>query len=102
MPQQFVALIKQPGPRPAYYLVAEHLWGSDCNIDSDGDSQTPEDTQWTELSLSLRGTSSSHIEIDPVSIEPLVLAVRSSQESLCQQAARFIIAHSGGALERDA
>jgi hypothetical protein len=32
-----------PDARPAYYLVAEHLWGTDANIDSDGDSATPDD-----------------------------------------------------------
>lgn len=46
--------ITPEGPLPACYLVAEHLWGPGCNIDSDGDSKTPDDRHWTELTLTLR------------------------------------------------
>ena len=102
MSHDFIFHIKHPGPRPAYYLVAEHLWGRGCNIDSDGNSHTPEDTLWTELTLSLRDKSSERIDINPLSIEPLVLAVSSSQESLGWQAAQFIVNCSGGVLERHA
>lgn len=42
-----------PRDRPPYGRVADHLWGSKANIDSDGNSRTPDDTQWTELSLIL-------------------------------------------------
>jgi hypothetical protein len=100
MSHDFIFSIKNPGPRPAYYLIAEHLWGAGCNIDSDGNSRTPGDTHWTELTLSLRGESSVRIDIDPLPIDPLVLAVRSTQESLCRQAAQFIVNYSGGALEK--
>jgi hypothetical protein len=102
MSHDFIFCIKHPGLRPAYYLIAEHLWGLGCNIDSDGNSRTPDDTHWTELTLSLRGKSSVRIDIDPLSIDPLVLAVRSSQESLCRQAAQFIVNYSGGELEKNA
>ena len=91
--------IKAPGPRPVYYLIAEHLWGTGCNIDSDGDSRTPEDSDWTELSLSLRGAPGQQLDIDPISTEPLVLVVRSPQASLCSKAVKFIISFSGGTVE---
>ncbi|PPT25622.1 hypothetical protein XarbCFBP8132_19775 [Xanthomonas arboricola] len=91
--------IKAPGPRPAYYRVAEHLWGAGCNIDSDGDSRTPEDHDWTELSVSLRGAPGQQLDISPVSTEPLVLVVRSPQASLCSKAVKFIVSFSGGTVE---
>src|SRR5688572_13636966 len=40
--------IKAPGPRPEFYRIAEHLWGAGCNVDSDGDSCSPDDHDWTE------------------------------------------------------
>lgn len=42
-----------PVVRAPYYQMAKHLWGPDANTDSDGDSASPDDGQWTELSLSL-------------------------------------------------
>ena len=91
--------IKAPGPRPEFYRIAEYLWGAGCNIDSDGDSRSPDDCDWTELSLSLRGVPGQHVDIDPLSAEPLVLVIRSPQESLCQRAAEFIVSRSGGTIE---
>ncbi|SFK94658.1 hypothetical protein SAMN04487938_2571 [Lysobacter sp. cf310] len=104
MSSHHVVLIRAIGPRPEFYRVAEHLWGDDCDFDSDGDSQDPGDRNWTELSLSLRGPSgenldAEHLDIDPVSLDPLVLAVRSPQQPLCQRAAEFIISCSGGTVE---
>ena len=94
--------LKGLGPRPAYYLIAEHLWGAGCDIDSDGNSSSSEDSEWTELTLSLRGESGQHLEIDPLPSQPLVLVVRSSQETLARRAAEFIVSVSGGTLEADA
>jgi hypothetical protein len=88
-----------PGARPAYYLVAEHLWGTDADIDSDGDSTTPDDSQWTELSLRLRGSSQdSHVHVDPISTDPLGLAIRSSDSSIARQVAEYLRDHSGGTI----
>jgi hypothetical protein len=41
---EYTIRLRDPGPRPAYYLVADHLWGRGCNIDSDGNGATPDDT----------------------------------------------------------
>jgi len=88
--------IVQPGPRPPYYKVAERLWGEGCDIDSDGNSNTPEDSQWTELTIQLRGPSEKRVDIDPVSSEPLILQVRASTFLLADETARFIVECSGG------
>lgn len=103
MTSEHVLRLANPGPRPAYYLVARHLWGADCNIDSDGNSGTPEDVHWTELSLFLRGTSpSQQVHVDPVSENPLILAIRSPSQDLCERVAQYLVSTTGGAIENAA
>jgi hypothetical protein len=89
-----------PGPRPPYSQVAEHLWGAGCDIDSDGNSVVPDDRQWTELTVCLRSSPEQRVDIDPLSNDPLILVVRSSDISLCQQTADFIVSVSGGEIRR--
>ncbi|WP_025131369.1 hypothetical protein [Pseudomonas sp. PH1b] len=96
---QHSLLLHDPGPRPAYYRVAEHLWGTGCNVDSDGDSRTPDDEQWTELPLRLRDASEQRLDIDPLSLVPLVLIIRASQAALAEKAAHFIQSAAGGTLQ---
>jgi|SRR5687767_8056017 hypothetical protein len=98
MTQRYEVRIARPGPRPAFYCVAEHLWGKECDVDSDGNSESPDDTNWTELDLHLRG-SGLYVDVLPLSFEPLVLVVGSSDEALCWKAARFLALHSGGELQ---
>lgn len=101
MTHEYIIHVVNPSSRPPYYLVADHLWGTGCNIDSDGDSVEPEDTEWTELTLRLRaGSESDRIDIDPISDNPLVLAVRSPSQLLCESAAGFLQTTSGGSIEK--
>ena len=101
MNREYKLRLRSPGPRPAYFLVADHLWGESCNIDSDGNSRNPEDTNWTELSLFLRDApSSEQVHVDPLSEEPLVLEIRSPSQVLCERVAGFLLAKSGGSIER--
>ncbi|MCW4462662.1 hypothetical protein OK349_13170 [Sphingomonas sp. BT-65] len=72
-------------------------------FDSDGDSITPDATDWTELTLALRdddGRSSDfeRIDIDPVDREPLVLAIVSENTELAHKAAEFLRSACGGDL----
>uniref|UniRef100_A0A7C2AXC1 Uncharacterized protein n=1 Tax=Pseudomonas graminis TaxID=158627 RepID=A0A7C2AXC1_9PSED len=85
-------------PLPAFYCIAEHLWGTGCDVDSDGDCAGSDDHQWTELTLSLRGTSGERIDIDPLSLMPLTLVIRSSHATLCQRVADYIVSVSGGTI----
>ncbi len=96
--QEYRINIIQPGPKPPFNCIAEHLWGPGCNIDLDGNSQTPEDTQWTELTIELRATG-ERIDIDPISTTPLVLQVRASSMRLAQEVAEFVVKASGGKIE---
>lgn len=43
-----------PGERPLFILVAHHLWGNDCDFDSDGNDDEAPAGGWTELTVSLR------------------------------------------------
>jgi hypothetical protein len=86
------------GPRPPYYLVAEHLWGA-ADVDSDGNSTDRDATDWTELTLILRPHFRERIDVDPVKgAEPLTLLIKSEDRSLAQKAAAFLLAQAGGRL----
>lgn len=98
-------LLTAPGPRPAYFKLAEHLRGSGCEFDSDGNSNHPEATNWTGLTVILRAppwqedTEIERVDIDPVGDgEPLVLAITSDKESLARRAADFLNETAGGKL----
>lgn len=98
-------LLTAPGPRPAYYKVAEYLWGADCDFDSDGDSDHPEATEWTELTVTLRAApaeqdnGAERVDIDAVrGSGPLVLAIVSENADLACKAAEFLHRESGGEL----
>ena len=96
-PHSAILYLVEPGPRPPYYLIADLVWGEGANIDSDGDSTTPADTQWTELSMQLRDRMpEAVIHVDPISHQPLILQIHSSDGSLTQQVASFLCQQSGG------
>ena len=92
-------VISKPGPRPPYYKVADYLWGEGANIDSDGNSLNPEDTNWTELSVCYRDEETPYVHVDPISENPLVLEVRSTSYELAKKAAQFIASETGGVLK---
>ena len=76
--------------RPGYWKLAAHLWGPDCNIDSDGNSRTPDDEEWTELTLSLRGEPGQSVTVDPIAGQPATLAIRSSDPALAEKVVAFL------------
>ncbi len=89
-----------PRGRPPYGQFADHLWGSKANIDSDGNSRTPDDTQWIELSLVLRGSEGeAEIHIDPVAGSPLILKIRSPNAGLSERTAIFLSDQTAGSIE---
>ncbi len=89
-----------PRDRPPFSCVADHLWGSSASIDADGNSRTPGDTQWTELSLILRGSEGeAEIHIDSVAVSPLVLKIRSPDAGLAGRTAIFLSDQTAGAIK---
>lgn len=98
-------LLAAPGPRPAYYKVAEHLWGPGCNFDSDGNSGHPDATDWTELTVTRRTAEweqdeeAERVDIDPAGAGgPLVLAILSADPELARKAAEYLHREAGGEL----
>lgn len=94
-------LISEPGPRPPFYKVAYYLWGEGANIDSDGDSLDPEDTNWTELSVCLRDDETPEVDVYPISENPLILKISSTSYELAKKTAEFIAKETGGVLENE-
>jgi hypothetical protein len=92
MPNDTVLFLVNPGPRPPLARVADHLWGSDADFDSDGNSSDPSDTNWTELTVQARPDPDdlNRVDVDPVSESPLVLKVVSSSTALAERAAHFL------------
>lgn len=78
------------GQMPPYYRVACALWGEDTNIDSDGDSSTPESTDWRELTLIRRPDYDLRIDIDPTPEDRDTVELRSESTELLDQALAFL------------
>ncbi|WP_187363498.1 hypothetical protein [Massilia frigida] len=96
-----VGYLRNPGARPEFGTLAAHLWGADSDIDSDGNSAYPGDAGWTELTLVLRAAPErQRVDVDPVSHDPLVLAIRSPDASLATRALAYLQEHAGGTIER--
>lgn len=99
-------LLTAPGPRPPHYTVAEHLWGSGCDFDSDGNSDDPEATDWTELTVTLRAAGweqdndeAERVDIDPIGTgQPLILGIVSENAELARRAAEYLHQQAGGEL----
>ena len=98
---KFKFRVRNPGPRPPFHAIAEHLWGAGVNFDSDGDSRTLEDPNWTELTVIRRDGTDERLDIDPVAEEPLTLQVVSESRDLARRAAAFLADATGGGLEED-
>lgn len=92
-----------PGERPLSISVARHLWGNDCDFDSDGNDDEAPVGGWTELTVALRPECEERVDVDPIDgKEPLVLAIRSESADLAKKAALFLQLHSGGELSEQA
>jgi hypothetical protein len=100
--QTFRFLLIAPGPRPQVHAVAEHLWGKGCDIDSDGDSSSPDARDWTELYVALRPECVEWVDIAPVSGYPrLVLRIKSDRKDLARRVGKFLARHTGGRLQEE-
>lgn len=89
-----------PGPRPPFRQVAEHLWGKNYEIDSEGDSHPdPKTNAWTWLWMESREHSDQTVNIEPVNHEPeLALCISSENQDLALRAATFLQREAGGEL----
>lgn len=102
MSDETILYLVSPGPRPAFYKIAAFLWGADADFDSDGNSEYPEDTSWTALTLTLRSQAEPRVDIDPVTENPLVLKITSDSADLVTKTAAFLQSVSGGTVSETA
>jgi hypothetical protein len=72
------------------------LWSEMHNVDSDGDSHNPASREWTWLYLKDRAHPQDIVEIHPVELEPLLLAVDSEQPTLAARVAFFLAREANG------
>ena len=98
MSERYELRIHVNGPRPPCARVAEHLWGVGVDFDSDGDSTSATDPNWTELTVERRQEPRERVDIDLVSEQPLVLKVVGSSVSLTRRAAEFLRDRTRGRL----
>jgi hypothetical protein len=89
-------LVRCEGPRPEVTALAAELWGADVDFDSDGNCAFPSDTNWTELTLENRGFANSRVDIDPVSEDPLILSIRSTNPELERRTAELLVRWTAG------
>jgi hypothetical protein len=88
-----------PSERPEFSSVAHHLWGKDCDFDSDGNDDEGLVGGWIELTVTHRPDYMESLDVDPIDDnEPLVLVIRSESAVLAKKAALFLQTHSGGRL----
>ena len=81
------------GPMPAYYKIADHIWGVDADIDSDGNSETADSTDWNELTIILRSDREQRIDIETISKKKNSLLLCASSNELSESAMRFLREH---------
>ena len=75
---------------PPFYEISDYLWGRDANIDSDGNSNDPAASKWTELTLILRSDESQRIDIDPIEGKEGFLKLRAEDLKLGQRVVSFL------------
>ncbi|SEQ48947.1 hypothetical protein [Sphingobium sp. YR768] len=93
----FTYYLISPGERPYFASVAYHLWGRECDFDSDGNDDEALAGGWTELTVALRPDCEERVDVDPLDQhEPLVLVIRSERDHLAQATASFLQAYCGG------
>ena len=85
--------------RPGYYSIAEYLWGKGVDIDSDGNSESPEDGNWTELTIIKRSDTKQRIDIDLFNENPLTLKI-SGPKVLSEKVAIYLADECESDLER--
>jgi hypothetical protein len=92
--------LHSPGPRPPFGRVVDHAFGPDANVDTDGNSSTPNARDWTELYIALRPNHLHVVDICPTDANETSLCIEATSTHLAERVAEFLLAHSGGELQR--
>lgn len=82
---------------PPFHQVAEAIWGPGIDFDSDGDASSPSDTNWRELTVTLRPDYEQRLNIDPSGGDRDTVVFRATSQEVLERALRFL--ESVGALQ---
>ena len=88
--------VRPAGPRPDFRLVITFLWSEMHNVDSEGNSHNPASREWTWLYLRDRADPEDVVEVHPVDLDPLVLAIDSEKAALAARVAFFLAREAHG------
>ena len=70
--------IKDSGPRSPYQRYVSYLWGEDSDCDTDGNSSSPSDREWTELTIINRKNNTGRVDVDSEQNSPLIAVAPDS------------------------
>ena len=88
--QELETKIEVIGEMPPCFDISNFLWGVDASIDSDGNSDSADSTNWNELTLVLRSDINQRIDIEPVEGLPKFLMLRATSKDLIQSVVSFL------------
>lgn len=91
------------GPRRPFGDYVRFLWG-DQDCDTDGDAVTPQDRNWTELTVISRGANPRRVDVVPsipYERSTMTLAIRSDENELAARLAYALAVSSGGDLSEN-
>jgi hypothetical protein len=88
--------IRPAGPRPDFRLLITFLWSEMHNVDSEGDAHNPASREWTRLYLKARAHPDDVVEVHPIDLDPLVLAIDSAKADLAARVAFFLAREANG------
>jgi hypothetical protein len=84
------------GPRPEARAIGVVAWEGSTEVHIDGDFENPTDESWSRLTVVRADDPDRRIEIEPVSLEPLVLRISSDEKKCADRVAFFIAMESHG------
>lgn len=87
--------LESVGERPDFRLVLCFLWGDKHDADTDGNAKGPTCRRWTELWCRERVAPEDEFEVEPVSLEPLVLRVTATRPEISARVAFFLARETG-------
>jgi hypothetical protein len=96
MKEPYSIQVECRGPRPEAGAISIVAWGRPTEVHLAGDFEGPTDESWTRLSVVRVDNAEQRIDIEPVSREPLVLRVSSSEKKCADNVAFFIAMESHG------
>jgi hypothetical protein len=81
--------------RPPFYLVTTFVWGDGHDFDSDGNSRTPHDTEWTELYCTNRSSPFERFNVEVLKEPRPRIEITSADDSAASKIALFLLMELG-------